>query len=299
MHSTEYNKTRVIKYLIFTFTAAYLIQFFAARICNRGDIQIGQMIIAAIMFIPTLGVLFSGAGLRDMGWKLQLRKNIKSILIAWFAPAVLTVIGAALYFLLFPGHFDLTGKAMAASGGAETLAQLEAQGISYPMYVLISVISAVTYAPLINVIPALGEEIGWRGFLYPQLRARFGRQKGWILGGAIWGAWHWPLIYLIGYEYGTGYVGFPVSGMLLFCVVTVGWGILHAWLYERSGTIWVPALFHGTINAFAGIPLVICLPDIGSGRLLGPAPNGIIAALPFLIWALIVLLRAKDPEMQA
>ncbi len=298
MHNTEYNKTRVIKYLIFTFTAAYLIQFFAARICNRGDIQIGQVIVAAIMFVPTLGVLISGAGLRDMGWKPKIRKNIKSILIAWFTPAILTVFGAALYFLLFPGHFDLTGKAMAATGVPEALEQMEAQGISYSTYILISAIEALV-VPIINMIPALGEEIGWRGFLYPQLKARFGRQKGWILGGAIWGAWHWPLIYLIGYEYGTGYVGFPVSGMLLFCVVTVGWGILHAWLYERSGTIWVPALFHGAINAAGGIPLVICLPDIGSGRLLGPAPNGIIAALPFLIWVLIVLLRAKDPEMQA
>lgn len=298
MHNTEFNKTRVIKYLIFTFAAAYLIQFFAARICNRGDIQIGQMIIAVMMFVPTLGVLISGAGLRDMGWKPKIRKNIKSILIAWFTPAILTVFGAALYFLLFPGHFDLTGKAMAATGVPEALEQMEAQGISYSTYILISAIEALV-VPIINMIPALGEEIGWRGFLYPQLKARFGRQKGWILGGAIWGAWHWPLIYLIGYEYGTGYVGFPVSGMLLFCVVTVGWGILHAWLYERSGTIWVPALFHGAINAFAGIPLAVCLTDIGSGRLLGPAPNGIIAALPFLIWAMILLLRAKDPEMQA
>ena len=72
------------------------------------------------------------------------------------------------------------------------------------------------------MIAALGEEIGWRGFLYPQLEAGVGRRKGWILGGIIWGAWHWPLIWLIGYEYGAaagnsvGYAGFPVTGMLLF-----------------------------------------------------------------------------------
>ncbi|MBO4367338.1 MAG: CPBP family intramembrane metalloprotease, partial [Clostridia bacterium] len=141
--------------------------------------------------------------------------------------------------------------------------------------------------------------IGWRGFLYPQLKARFGRRKGWLLGGAIWGAWHWPLIWLIGYEYGkaagnsAGYALFPLSGMLLFCVITAGWGILHDRLYEKTCTIWVPALFHGAVNAAAALPLAVCLTDTGSARLLGPAPMGILAGLPFLAAAAVILWRTK------
>ena len=147
---------------------------------------------------------------------------------------------------------------------------------------------------------ALGEEIGWRGFLYPQLKARFGRRRGWLLGGVIWAAWHWPLIWLIGYEYGAaagnaaGYFGFPVTGMLLFCVIAAGWGILHDALYEKSGTIWVPALLHGAINAAGTLPLAVCLPDSGSARLLGPEPMGILAGLPFLIAAAAVFLHTKE-----
>ena len=34
-------------------------------------------------------------------------------------------------------------------------------------------VSSVTYAPFLNGIVALGEEIGWHGFLYPQLKTRF------------------------------------------------------------------------------------------------------------------------------
>ena len=301
MRETSFNRIRVVKYLVWTFSAAYAVQLFAAHIWNGGNRMAGQLVIAAMMFVPTLGVLLSGAGLKDMGWKPRIRRNVRAFLAAWFAPALLTAAGAALYFLAFPEHFDLSGSYIAASGGEEALAGMRAQGVSYPLYVLIGAAGAVTYAPLINALTALGEEIGWRGFLYPQLKARFGRRKGWILGGVLWGAWHWLLVWLIGYEYGAaagnavGYAGFPVSGMLLFCVITAGWGILHDLLYEKSGTIWVPAVFHGAINAAATLPLTVCLADTGSARLLGPAPMGILAGIPFLAAAGIALARAgKD-----
>ena len=296
MRNTEFSGKQVVKYLAWTFGLAYLIQFGAGLLYEQNRTA-GQLVLAAMMFVPALGVVLAGGSLKGMGWKPRIRENVRPILTAWFAPLLLTAAGALLYFLLFPGHFDLSGEYMTALGGEEAIRQMEAQGISYPLYVLIGVIGCVTYAPLVNMITALGEEIGWRGFLYPQLGARFGQEKGWLLGGVIWGAWHWPLIWLIGYEYGAaagnsvGYFGFPVTGMLVFCVFTAGLGILHARLYERSGSIWVPALLHGAINAAATLPLTVCLPDTGSARLLGPAPNGILAGLPFLIVAAVLLLR--------
>ena len=293
MHNTEFNRAQVVKFLLCTFGLAYLIQLGAAFVANSGNLMLGRLIIAGMMVVPTLGVLLAGGSLRGMGWNPQLRRNWKSFLIAWFAPIALTAVGAALYFLVFPSHFDLSGSNLTAAVGEEALAQLRAQGLTYPLYVLISAVGSVTYAPLINTVVALGEELGWRGFLYPQLKARFGRKTGRLLGGVIWGAWHWPLIWLTGYEYGAAYFGFPVVGMLLFCFITVGWGILHDRLYEKSGSIWVPALFHGAINAAATLPAAVCLADTGSARLLGPAPNGLLAGLPFLIAAAMVYFR-KD-----
>jgi membrane protease YdiL (CAAX protease family) len=298
MRNAEYNKAQVVKYLIWTFALAYIIQAGVGMMYKSGNTMAGQLIMAGMMYVPTLGVLLSGSKLSGVGWKPQIKKNIKPLLIAWFAPAILTVIGALLYFLIFPGHFDLSGSYLTASAGKEALKQMEAQGITYPMYVLISAIGCITYAPLINMVFALGEEIGWRGFLYPQLKAKFGRERGRILGGVIWGAWHWPVIWLIGYEYGSDYVGFPVVGMLLFCVFTVAFGILCDWLYERSGSIWMPSVCHGAVNAAATIPLVICLTDTGSARLLGPAPNGIISVLPFLTAAVVLFLRGKKEDSQ-
>ena len=300
MDSAEFSRKKVINYLAWTFGLAYLIQFGAAYIYRNINPQFGQLVVAGMMFVPLLSVLLAGGKLRGMGWKPQLKKNWRQILLAWLAPAVLTTLGAGLYFLVFPGHFDLSGGYMAAGAGQEALAQMAEAGLPYPLYVAVMTIAAVTYAPLINTFLALGEEAGWRGFLYPQLKARFGRKTGRFLGGVVWGAWHWPLIWLIGYEYGAaaanraGYFGFPIVGMLLFCVITVGWGILHDWLYEKSGSIWVPSLFHGAINAAAALPLSVCLTDTGSARLLGPAPMGILAGAPLLLFAAAVFFREKQ-----
>ena len=293
MREVEFDRGRVLKYLAWAFGLAYAIQAVAAFVVYGGHLVAGRLVVAGMMFVPMLAVLLAGGSLRGMGWDPRLKRNWKSLLIAWLAPLILTAAGAALYFLAFPGHFDLSGGALAAAGGEEALAQLQAQGVSYPLYVLVAAVSSVTYAPLMNTVVALGEELGWRGFLYPQLKARFGRKTGWLLGGVIWGAWHWPLIWLTGYEYGADYIGFPIVGMLLFCAVTVAWGVLHDWLYERSGSIWVPALFHGAINAAATVPAAVCLVETGSARLLGPAPNGLLAGSPLLIAAAVVLFRKR------
>ena len=302
MPDRKFNKKQVIRYLLWTVVIAYIIQFLSAPLYSRNRTA-GQLVLAAMMFVPTLGVFLSGAGFSGMGWKPRIRKNIKTILAAWFGPLILTAAGALIYFLFFPGHFDLSGGYLTVLAGEEALEQMKAQGLSYPLYVMVNVISSITYAPLINMFAALGEEIGWRGFLYPQLEAGFGRRKGWLLGGFIWGAWHWPLIWLIGYEYGAaagnpaGYAGFPISGMLLFAVFAAGLGILHGWLYEKSGTIWVPSLLHGAINGAAALPLTLCLANTGSFRLLGPAPNGLLSGLPILVIAAYVLLRGEKEKV--
>ncbi len=74
--------------------------------------------------------------------------------------------------------------------------------------------------PRFNMFPALGEEVGWRGYMMPRLKERFGLLNGRLLGGVvIWGIWHWPLMLLVGYEYGTNYLGAPLLGLVVWCVV--------------------------------------------------------------------------------
>lgn len=296
MTTAKFDRAQVTKYLIFTFGTAYAIQIVVWFLYTKGMTIAYQLVLMLMMFMPMLGVLAAGAPLKAMGWKPNIRKNIKPILAAWFAPMVLTALGAVLYFLIFPAHFDLSGAVMAETASADVLSQMEEKGITYPLYMLISFIGCITYAPLMNAFPALGEEIGWRGFLYPQLKARFGRKGGWVIGGIIWGLWHAPSIWLIGYEYGMEYVGYPVLGILLFCVFTTALGIIEDWLYEKTNCIWLPSLFHGAFNAAATLPLAVTAVGTGSSRLLGAAPNGIIAGLPIFLLAAFLFTMCKDKE---
>ena len=59
-------------------------------------------------------------------------------------------------------------------------------------YILETGLVAITLAPAINMFFALGEEAGWRGYMMPRLKERFGLLNGRMLGGVIWGVWHWP-----------------------------------------------------------------------------------------------------------
>ena len=296
MNELTFNKKRTIKYLTRTFLIAWIIQVVAAVLYWKGLAVFGQLLISIMMFVPLLGVLLSGHTLSGMGWKPRLKGKIKILLIAWFLPAFLTTIGAVLYFLVFQGHFDISGGYLVAAAEPEVLEQLEAQGLTYSLYILISAVGCLTYAPLINMFLAVGEEAGWRGFLYPQLKAKFGKRQGWLIGGIIWGMWHWPLIWLIGYEYGTDYAGFPIVGMLIFCIFTTVVGIMCDRLYEKTKCIWIPSVFHGAINAAGTVPLAICITEMGSARLLGPAPLGVLAEVPFIICALILFFKSVKPE---
>lgn len=172
------------------------------------------------MFSPLLAVIISKSDMKKIGWKPNIKKNIRWIMCAWFIPLVLGVMGAALYFLLFPSAWDTSFLYMRSTLGTDGISQLENSGISVPLYAGISVIAAITYAPLVNMFFAVGEEAGWRGTMYPILKEHFGITKGRLIGGAVWGVWHWPIMLLAGYEYGTSYFGMPVTGPLMIGVIS-------------------------------------------------------------------------------
>jgi membrane protease YdiL (CAAX protease family) len=92
---------------------------------------------------------------------------------------------------------------------------------------------------------ALGEEIGWRGFLYPRLRAKLGDTLAVLAVGVIWGVWHAPLL-LLGYNYPTLAPGWRLVWMSVFCIELTA---ILAWVRQRSRSVWPAAIGHGTVNA--------------------------------------------------
>ena len=93
-------------------------------------------------------------------------------------------------------------------------------------------------------VAALGEEIGWRGFLVPVLAQRFGFVQTALISGTIWAAWHVPLIVFGDYNGGT-----PAwYSVMCFAAGVLGVGFLFAWMRLLSGSIWPCVMLHAVHN---------------------------------------------------
>lgn len=290
------DKKKLKIYLIWTFAIAWVLQVIGSIFSLQGNSLMFTLVLSVSMYAPFFGTLLAKVPLQGMGLKPKFKGNLKYFAAAWLLPAVFTALGAVLYFVIFPDRLDLTGMYIKEVGGEAVIQQLEAEGLTLSVYMAISVISAPMYAPWINMFFALGEEIGWRGAMDPMLRAHFGKAKGSIIGGMIWGAWHWPVMIIAGYEYGKGYWGEPILGMVLFCLFAVVAGTLLDYIYEKTDCIWAPALAHGAINGVCSVPMLFLNTAYSNQLTIGPLPIGFISMIPMMIVAVIVLWRQKKQE---
>ena len=290
------SKKQFTMFVIGVFALGWILQIIASIFVNRGENTVFRVIMAVCMYMPLLSVLIAGIPLKGMGFIPHLKGKIRYIFFSLWMPAVLSIIGGVLFFVIFPnaydGEFETMRSLMQEAGALE---QLEAKGLTIESYLVISTIQAVTIAPFINMLFALGEEIGWRGAMYPYLKGKLGVTKGRIVGGVIWGCWHWPAMILAGYEYGKEYLGAPVLGPIIFCLSTTAMGILIDYVYENTGTIWMPSLMHGAINAFT-IFAYMTKPEYADKAILGPAYIGIISMIPLIIAACIICIKQLRTE---
>lgn len=290
--------SKTLKYLLFTFISAYILDISVSRDLDIGSY--GSLVSASstsilIMFMPTVGALIAGADIREFGWKPDIANSKKLILLAWLLPTVQTALGAALYYIVFPSEFDTTGIFLQISK-PDAFNAMKNSGGSYGSYVIRKIImSVVSPQLLLAVFQGLGEEIGWRGFLFPRLKMKYGRTRGLLLGGVIHGAWHFPIMLLAGYEYGMDYIGAPVLGLIAFCIFTIATGIVSDYLYEKSECILLPALYHGAINrSFNPYMLNNC--EHIEHSIFGPADIGLIGVIPLLGFALYLLYKENKCE---
>jgi len=98
----------------------------------------------------------------------------------------------------------------------------------------------------LNLAFALGEELGWRGFLVPKLAERFSFATTAVVSGIIWASWHMPLIIFADYNGGTP----TLYSIACFAIMVVGISFPFAWLRLRSGSVWPVAILHASHNLF-------------------------------------------------
>lgn len=93
---------------------------------------------------------------------------------------------------------------------------------------------------------ALGEEIGWRGFLVPELSKNNSYTKTSLISGGIWAVWHFPILIFGHYNNGT-----PAwYGLTCFTVMVVSMSFVFTWFRLKSNSLWTGVLLHASHNLF-------------------------------------------------
>ncbi len=243
------------------------------------------IIVAAGMFVPALGSILTRLITKEGFRKMYLRPNFKghgkAYLVLFFGPTLLILLGMGVYFLIFPGTFDPELTMIQKMSQA-------AAGLTPTTLLLVSVAQVAVIGPIINIIPTMGEELGWRGYLLPKLREIFPDRKALIITGVIWGLWHLPVI-VMGHNYGTGYVGYPWLGILMMTVFCVSLGIIEGYATIKLDSAIPAAMIHSTVNAGAGLPVLFA--KSGYNALLGPSITGLVGGIPFFICAVILFIK--------
>ncbi|GGJ74607.1 abortive infection protein [Glutamicibacter ardleyensis] len=217
------------------------------------------------------------------------KRFLLAVLLAYLIPILLIVqapfIGT--WLGVFPGDFD------------QFMILKFVSGTDGPVRYLLGQAGLILVAGLLNLIPALGEEIGWRGWLWPKLQP-LGQVPALLISGVIWGLWHSPLI-LLGYNYPFAKDGWGVVMMCGMCIVV---GAFFAWLRTLSNSVWPAAFAHGIFNASVGLVSLFMI----MGSMLDTTKASILGwsgwILPVVVIVLMVLAGAfratkSYPQMES
>lgn len=253
--------------------------------------------ISLAMFSPALATLVvvkvldkgswrDAVGLRFRGrWGLIGRWSVLAVLLV----LALNTLSAVLMVLRgVPG--DLSGRTWAMQS-AQLLSEA---GAPMPTGAAVALILAGTMVNLlVTVLPALGEEIGWRGWLWRELKP-LGFTGAVTVGGVAWSLWHLPVV-LIGHNYPGAPRHLAVAMFIIACVAL---NFLYGALTERAGGSPVPAAFgHTTLNStlVLAISVVSTADTAGSMNWFVDTPLGAIGIVLVVLAGYLVMPRsARD-----
>ncbi|MBO0596829.1 CPBP family intramembrane metalloprotease [Nesterenkonia sp. E16_7] len=253
----------ILVFLVVTFGLAWLI---ALPLWTGEGLASPWFLVVSIgmMLTPTIGALLvvfilerPAQKARALGlWPMTpVKRFLGYLALGLVVPIVLVLAALPIGALLgvYPADF------VNFSGFEEQLeAQLGAAGapdLPFSLGTLVALqLLTIPLGALLNLAPAMGEELGWRGWLLPKLMP-LGTVPALLISGIIWGLWHAPLV-LLGYNYASGPGWLGLSMMTGMCIIV---GAVFGWLRLRSESVWPAALAHGSFNAAAGSYLLFSM----------------------------------------
>jgi uncharacterized protein len=142
-----------------------------------------------------------------------------------------------------------------------------------------------------GVAAGVPEEVGWTGFAIPKLRARHGVLAAGLLLGLIWGVWH-ILIYALGSGTPTGDWDWAVflPPLAFFLAVLPVFRVLMIWVHDRTDSVPIAMLMHGSLSATA--PLILAPGVTGAGL------AAFYLALAALLWVVVAVGAATQRSLR-
>ncbi len=230
------SKKQIVIYLVLLFLFSSVFYFL---ILHAGTLRAGGgLYVRGLMWCPALAAFatlrlnrrnFSELGWRWGAWQFQ----------SWWIPLLYTAIayvivwGSGLGGFPNPDFIKQAGETLGLPGPA---------WISVTLYILL--VSA--FGLVGSLASALGEEIGWRGFLVPELARNFSFTTTAFISGIVWSVWHYPVLIWGDYNAGT-----PTwYGLTCFTVMVISISFVFAWMRLKSGSLWTGAMLHASHNLF-------------------------------------------------
>jgi membrane protease YdiL (CAAX protease family) len=254
------------------------------------------MLAVFYMFVPMLVALmlqrrvFNEPVAGPLGFSFKINRWF---FVAWFLPPVIAFAAIGVSLLMpgvtftpdMSGFLDTLASALTPEQMAEVRGELAAMPVNPIWLVLVLALIAGT---TVNAIAALGEEVGWRGFLVREL-GHLGFWKSSVLIGLTWGVWHAPLVLL-----GLNYPHNPQLGVLVMIAWTTLLSPIFSYIRLKSRSVIAAAILHGTINAVPGLAL---LPITGGDELtVGITGLAGFIVLAFVNLALFIFDRFITPQ---
>jgi membrane protease YdiL (CAAX protease family) len=193
------------------------------------------------MWCPGLSALITslilGRKISELGWqwgkaKYQLRSYLIPLLYAFIAYIIIWSIG-------WGGFYNKEFVTQVSTSFGWT--QLPS-GLIIVFYFIMTGIFGMAG----NAAAAMGEEIGWRGFLVPELSKSFNYTKTSFIAGCIWAVWHFPILIFADYNSGTPYW----YGLTCFTVMIISISFVFTWFRLKSNSLWTGVILHASHNLF-------------------------------------------------
>ena len=156
-----------------------------------------------------------------------------------------------------------------------------------------------------NLVTALGEEPGWRGFALPRLQRKYGPVGGSLVLGSFHALWHLPIFFIPALGFGSFTPAFFAVWLPAVWATTITW----TWIFNNTkGSLLIAILMHSAMDAAGGFALYTVLAASSLSKatqaVIGNADLGLLVGIALL---LIVLTRGRlsyhrdtpDPEPHA